>query len=62
MEMVSPTAVFWGGGHRFMITPRLYPYHDGGWRDSFMKKIYDGNFLGDNGAIAFALSGMKKIG
>ncbi|MBQ1461905.1 MAG: hypothetical protein IIZ16_07730, partial [Selenomonas sp.] len=62
MEMVSPHAVFWGGGHRYMIQPHVYPYHDGGWRDSFMKKIYDGNFLGDDGAIAFALKGIKKVG
>ncbi len=61
MEMVSPTAVFWGGGHKFMVEPHVYPYHDGGWRDNFMKKIYDGKFLGGDGAIATALSGMKKI-
>ena len=61
MEMVSPTAVFWGGGHKFMVEPHVYPYHDGGWRDNFMKKIYDGKFLGSDGAIATALSGMKKI-
>lgn len=62
MEMVSPTAVFWGGGFRFMVHPHAYPYHDGGWRDNFMKKIYDGKFLGNDGAIATALSGIKKLG
>ena len=62
LEMVSPHAVFWGGGHRFMIHPQVYPFHDGGWRDSFMAKIYDGKFLGDKGAIATVLSGFKKVG
>ena len=62
LEMCSPHAVFWGGGHRFMIEPRIYPFHDGGWRDSFMARIYDGKFLGDDGAIAAVLSGFKKIG
>ena len=62
LEMCSPHAVFWGGGHRFMIQPQIYPFHDGGWRDSFMAKVYDGKFLGDDGAIATVLSGFKKVG
>lgn len=62
LEMVSPHAVFWGGGHRFNIHPRLYPFHDKGWRDDFMEKIYDGKILGDGGAISTVLSGMKKVG
>lgn len=62
LEMCSPHALFWGGGHRFMIQPQVYPFHDGGWRDSFMAKIYDGKFLGDKGAIATVLSGFKKVG
>jgi len=60
--MVSPHAVFWGGAHRFMIKPQIYPFHDGGWRDSFMERIYDGKILGNDGAIATALSGIKKVG
>jgi len=40
----------------------MYPFHDGGWRDSFMAKIYDGKFLGDKGALATVLSGFKKVG
>ena len=62
LEMCSPHAMFWGGGHRFMIHPQMYPFHDGGWRDSFMAKIYNGKFLGDKGAIATVLSGFKKVG
>ena len=62
LEMVSPHAVFWGGGYRFMVKPKLYPFHDGGWRDSFMAKVYDGKFLGDKGALATVLSGFKKVG
>lgn len=62
MEMVSPTAIFWGGGHRFMIEPHMYPFHDGGWRDNFMKKLYDGKIFGDNGAIATVLKGVKEFG
>lgn len=62
LEMVSPHALFWGGGHRYMIKPKIYPFHDGGWRDSFMAKIYDGKFLGKNGAIGTVLSGIKKVG
>lgn len=62
LEMASPHAVFWGGSYRFMIQPQLYPFHDGGWRDSFMAKIYDGNFLGNDGAIATVFKGIKKLG
>lgn len=62
MEMVSPTAIFWGGGHRFMIQPHMYPFHDGKWRDNFMKKLYDGKIFGDNGAIATVLKGVKEFG
>lgn len=62
LEMVSPHAIFWGGGHRFQVKPQLYPFHDGGWRDNFMAKIYDGKFLGKDGAIATVLSGLKKVG
>ena len=62
LEMASPHAVFWGGGYKFMVKPQLYPFHDGGWRDSFMAKIYDGNILGDEGAIATVVSGIKKVG
>lgn len=62
LEMVSPHAIFWGGGHRFEIHPQIYPFHDGGWRDSFMARIYDGKFLGDDGAIAAVLGGFKKVG
>jgi len=62
LEMVSPHAVFWGGGHRFQIKPVIYPFHDKGWRDSFMAKIYDGNFLGPGGAVGTILSGIKHVG
>lgn len=62
LAIVSPHAVFWGGGHRFMIKPKVYPFHDGGWRDSFLAKIYDGKILGNNGAISTILSGFKKVG
>lgn len=62
LEMVSPHAVFWGGGHRFMIDPEMYPWHDKGIRESAMAKIYDGNFLGDDGAVATILKGIKNVG
>lgn len=60
--MASPTAVFWGGGYRFMVKPHAYPFHDGGWRDNFMKKLYDGNILGNDGAIANLAQGIKNAG
>lgn len=62
MEIVSPHAVFWGGGHRFMVRPQIYPFSDGGWRDSFMAKIYNGEFLGKDGAIARVLRGLSNVG
>jgi len=62
MEMVSPTAVFWGGGHRFMISPHFYPFHDGSWRDNFMKKLYDGKIFGHGGAMEYVLSGVRRFG
>lgn len=62
MEMVSPTAVFWGGGHRFMMTPHFYPFHDGSWRDNFMKKLYDGKIFGHGGAMEYVLSGVRRFG
>lgn len=62
LEMVSPHAIFWGGGHRFMVKPQIYPFHDGGWRDSFMARVYDGKLLGKDGAIATVMSGFTKVG
>lgn len=62
MEMVSPTAVFWGGGHRFMLSPHFYPFHDGSWRDNFMKKLYDGKVFGHGGAMEYVLSGVRRFG
>lgn len=61
LEMVSADALFWGGGHRFEIKPKLYPYHDHGPRDNFMKKLYDGKIFGQGGAIDSVLSGIKSF-
>lgn len=62
LEMVSPDAVFWGGGHKFLIKPSVYPFHDGGWRDSFMKKLYQGKIFGKDGAMSTLLNGVKSFG
>ena len=62
MEMVSPNAVFWGGAHRFMVTPHYYAFHDGGWRDSLMKKLYEGKIFGKDGAISAAYQGLRNFG
>ena len=62
MEMVSPNAEFWGGAHRFMVTPHYYAFHDGGWRDSLMKKLYQGKIFGDDGALNAAYKGIRSFG
>ena len=62
MEMVSPNAVFWGGAHRFMVTPHYYAFHDGGWRDSLMKKLYEGKIFGSDGALSAAYQGLRQFG
>lgn len=64
MEMCSVNALWWGGAHRFMVKPRIYPWHDGGkngWRDSFLEKLYQGHIFGDNGAIAFVAKGIHNL-
>jgi len=40
----------------------MYPFHDKGWRDSFMAKIYDGKLLGNDGAVNTVLKGLKLVG
>ena len=61
LTMCSATAVFWGGGHRFMIAPREYP-----WTSSIspglLKDLYNGKFFGQDGAIRKALSGFIDAG
>jgi len=61
LTMCSATAVFWGGGHRFMITPREYP-----WTSTIgpglLKDMYNGRFFGQNGAIRKALDGFIQAG
>lgn len=62
MEIASPEAVFWGGGHRFMITPHMYPFGNGVGKNSVMDQMYAGKIFGKDGAIATMLSGLKSIG
>ena len=61
LTMCSATAVFWGGGHRFMIAPREYP-----WTSTIspglLKDMYNGRFFGQNGAIRKALNGFIEAG
>ena len=63
LTMCSATAVFWGGGHRFMITPREYPWTSsvpGG--PGLLKDMYNGKFFGKDGAIRKALDGFINAG
>lgn len=63
LMMCTASAVFWGGGHRFEITPHGYPWGSpGGGLGSFMKKMYNGQIFGENGAIAQSLRGITDIG
>ena len=61
LTMCSATAVFWGGGHRFMIAPREYP-----WTSTIgpglLKDMYNGKFFGQNGAIRKTLDGFINAG
>ena len=61
LTMCSATAVFWGGGHRFMITPREYP-----WTSTIsaglLKDMYNGKFFGSDGAIRKVMDGFINAG
>lgn len=61
LTMCSATAVFWGGGHRFMIAPREYP-----WTSTIspglLKDMYNGKFFGQDGAIRKTLTGFINAG
>lgn len=62
MEIASPEAVFWGGGYRFMIHPRVYPFKNTNTKNNIMDALYAGKIFGNDGAIANALSGLKAFG
>lgn len=59
--MCSGTAVFWGGGHRFKISPHTYPWTST-MSPGLAKDIYNGNFFGDTGAIAKVAHGLVQAG
>ena len=61
LMMCSATAVFWGGGHRFKVTPHAYPWTSS-MSPGLAKDIYNGNFFGDTGAIAKVMNGLIKAG
>lgn len=64
--MCSTSAVFWGGGHKFMIQPHAYPWagvnYNGVTIDGLMKSLYNGDIFGQKGAIAQVLSGVALVG
>lgn len=59
--LCTASAVFWGGGHKFMINPHAYPWEAKGL-DGFLKAVYNGKILGADGAIARGLKGVTDIG
>lgn len=63
LMLCSTSAVFWGGGHKFMIQPHAYPWNnlDQNTR-GFLKSVYNGQFFGQKGAIAQALQGIVAVG
>ncbi len=61
MEIASPEAVFWGGGYRFMIHPRMYPFKNTKLKNNVMANLYAGRIFGKDGAVSNILSGMKSF-
>ena len=63
LMLCSASAVFWGGGHKFMIQPHAYPWNNLDQHTrGFLKSVYNGNFFGQKGAIAQALQGIVSVG
>ena len=63
LMLCSASAVFWGGGHKFMIEPHAYPWNNLDQHTrGFLKSVYNGNFFGQKGAIAQALQGIVSVG
>lgn len=63
LQMGSVNAMFWGGGHKFMIKPHSYPWGNGGVnRTGILKNLYKGKIFGNDGAIDSAMSGIKSLG
>lgn len=62
MEIASPDAVWWGGGYKFMIEPKLYPFKREGVTNTMMQDLYAGRIFGNNGAIAHGLDGLLSLG
>lgn len=60
LEMASTTAVFWGGGHRFEIEPKNYPWTGHGNGRGVMKKLYRGEIFGKDGAISDTMQGITS--
>lgn len=61
LEMASTTAVFWGGGHRFEIEPKNYPWTGHGNGRGVMKKLYRGEIFGKDGAISDTMQGITSF-
>ena len=62
MEIASADAVFWGGGYRFNIHPRLYPFKNTAFKNRIMDDLYAGRIFGKDGALAHTVEGIKSFG
>lgn len=62
MTMGSANAMFWGGGHRFEVSPRAYEWGNSNANKGLLKSLYAGKIFGKNGAIDSGLAGIKKLG
>lgn len=62
LMMGSVNAMFWGGGHRFMVKPNSYPWNIDKKTKGFMQRLHDGKIFGKDGAIDYMHEGIKSFG
>lgn len=62
LEIAAVDALWWGGGYRFMIHPRMYPFKREKMSNTFMEDLYQGRIFGANGALAHLVQGVKEFG
>ena len=62
LEIGAVDAMWWGGGYRFMINPRMYPFKREDGTNTYMEDLYNGRIFGPNGALAHLVEGVKKFG
>lgn len=62
MEIAAVDAAFWGGGYKWMVEPKMYPFKNNKLKNTVMDDLYQGKIFGKDGALAHTVEGVKSFG